>query len=247
MAKDFYMKLDTKARIAKKTYMTYEDIGFLDIVECQCHEFGGYLSPDGEVPSEEDEATMVGAAVDLFKHLLDRLLKFGVLARDERGLIYSPELLQELELREKRRRAGQAGGRGRGRKQTTKQNVTMDMAIDSDYDSQSSGSDSGFGGPGGEDLHPFGELTDEYQLSCLLRSLILQNNHRARVPDEDTDSLIQWSNEMNELMARYDVEEIKEVIRWCQEDDHWRSIVLSPRKLVEHFDSLFLRAENDAI
>jgi len=242
MAKDFYMKLDTKARIAKKTYMTYEDIGFLDIVECQCHEFGGYLSPDGEVPSEEDEATMVGAAVDLFKHLLDRLLKFGVLARDERGLIYSPELLQELELREKRRRAGQAGGRARSRKQTTKQNVTMD--IDSDYNSESSGS--GSGGLGVEDLFPYGVLTDEYKLSRLLRSLILQNHDRARVPDDDHESLIQWSNDMANLTVLYDVDEIEAVIRWSQQDDHWQCIVLSANKLFEHFDSLFLRTENDS-
>ncbi len=41
-----------------------------------------------------------------------------------------------------------------------------------------------------------------------------------------------------------DPKRIEEVIEWAQADNHWRVIILNPKKLSEHFDTLLMRMQN---
>jgi len=49
------------------------------------------------------------------------------------------------------------------------------------------------------------------------------------------------------LMLRIDkreVEEIKQVIRWCQQDEFWRTNILSTSKLREQYDALVVKMDD---
>jgi len=88
------------------------------------------------------------------------------------------------------------------------------------------------------DKEPFVESSDELRLSKLLSSLILKNNPKAKKPNFQT-----WAKHVD-LLIRVDnrtVNEIEEVIRWCQQDDFWRSNILSTKKLREKFDQLWVK------
>ncbi|MCK9601852.1 MAG: hypothetical protein M0R06_22600 [Sphaerochaeta sp.] len=81
--------------------------------------------------------------------------------------------------------------------------------------------------------------SDEYRLSCLLRSLILSNRPTAKVPQ----NLQPWCKQFD-LILRVDKRsppEVEAVIEWCQRDPFWRSNILSPSKLRKQFDRLALK------
>ena len=93
----------------------------------------------------------------------------------------------------------------------------------------------------------FAEDSPEYGLASLLRERILQNNPHAKVPRASPDHLAPWCREID-LMLRVDGRappEIDQVIRWCQADPFWRANILSPRKLREKFDTLWLQMQRN--
>jgi hypothetical protein len=90
----------------------------------------------------------------------------------------------------------------------------------------------------------FPEESDEYRLSCLLRSLILSNRPTAKVPQ----NLQGWCKQFD-LILRVDKRsppEVETVIEWCQRDLFWRSNILSPKKLREKYDTLALQMKRGA-
>ncbi|MDA1581910.1 hypothetical protein [Bacillus cereus group sp. TH228LC] len=67
---------------------------------------------------------------------------------------------------------------------------------------------------------------------------IKSNNSKQKQPNFDS-----WANEFR-LMREKDnreLQEIKDVIDWCQEDMFWKGNILSPKKLREKFDQLTIQ------
>ena len=83
------------------------------------------------------------------------------------------------------------------------------------------------------------ELPDEARrLALLLRSLILKNDAKARVPGEDRiTSWVGAIDKLNRIDGREWVE-IEAVIRWCQQDSFWWKNILGGEKLRKQFTQL---------
>ena len=80
---------------------------------------------------------------------------------------------------------------------------------------------------------------EHFRLTNLLKDLILQNDPKAKVPEDIT----KWvgSIEKLERIDKRTPEEIEAVIRWCQEDDFWQANILSTKKLRKQFPQLMLK------
>ena len=86
-------------------------------------------------------------------------------------------------------------------------------------------------------------LSDSFEcrLAEYLFNHILKNN-----PKHKPVNIQSWAKSID-LMLRIDkreVEEIKQVIRWCQQDEFWRTNILSASKLREQYDALILKMNN---
>jgi hypothetical protein len=84
----------------------------------------------------------------------------------------------------------------------------------------------------------FPEGSDEWSCAFLLFNLI-----RQRRPTFKEPNLQSWAKQID-LMIRKDnrpVEEIRQVITWCQGDDFWQNNILSTAKLKAQFDQLALK------
>ena len=79
------------------------------------------------------------------------------------------------------------------------------------------------------------------RLVVLLKTLILQNDPKAKIPDDIT----KWIDPIDKL-ERIDgrtLIEIEGVIRFSQANDFWKSNILSTRNLRKHFPQLVLQAK----
>ncbi|NLT94838.1 MAG: hypothetical protein GXW85_04780 [Clostridia bacterium] len=87
------------------------------------------------------------------------------------------------------------------------------------------------------------EDSPPYRAAIYLRNRILENNPRARVPNDDPgDPLLQkWAQEMDRLgrigppggTRGYSWQEIRDLIDFSQDDEFWRANILSAGKLRE--------------
>lgn len=91
-----------------------------------------------------------------------------------------------------------------------------------------------------------------YKATCYLIDRILANNPRARAPNKDpTNALMKkWVAEMGRLHRLgpigaeesenkgYSWKEIKKIINWCQDDNFWKTNILSAAKLREKIITL---------
>ena len=84
---------------------------------------------------------------------------------------------------------------------------------------------------------------DVDRLLKTLAELMLGNDPKAKVAPESK----RWRTDMRLLIDadKRPVDEIEQVIRWCQADQFWRSNILSPGKLREKYTALLLRMHND--
>lgn len=76
-----------------------------------------------------------------------------------------------------------------------------------------------------------------YQLANLLYQKILENN-----PDHKKPNLQTWANHVRLMMERDNrtEEQIAYLINWVQQDNFWKTVVLSTSKLREQFDKLVI-------
>jgi hypothetical protein len=84
----------------------------------------------------------------------------------------------------------------------------------------------------------FSSESDEVKLSKLLFEKMSLNNPACREPNFQS-----WAKHIN-LLIRTDkqtIEDIEKVIIWCQNDNFWKSNILSTAKLREKFDCLMLK------
>lgn len=83
-----------------------------------------------------------------------------------------------------------------------------------------------------------------YKLSNLLFQEILKNNSNSRLHNltkqERGKKLHLWAEDIEKLIHidKQEASTIEEVIKWCQNNDFWRSNILSGRKLREKWDQL---------
>jgi len=89
---------------------------------------------------------------------------------------------------------------------------------------------------------------ESLRLSGILADLILQNNpENTRLNNGKLkDTVARWAKDIDKLIRLdgQDVQEIEQVIRWCQSDEFWKSNVLSGSKLREKWDQLILKAKS---
>jgi len=88
----------------------------------------------------------------------------------------------------------------------------------------------------------FSEESNEIKLSKLLFEYILKRDDRAKVPDFQ-----KWAYHVDLLRSKYNrsIEEIEEMIHWCQQHDFWKSNILSTEKLKIQFDQLIQKKLGD--
>ena len=100
----------------------------------------------------------------------------------------------------------------------------------------------------------FDEGSKPYKRAVKLRKLIVSNNERQPVPDENPKDLERWSiafDRLNRLGPKggkkngYSWEEIDEIIEWCQQDDFWWQNILSATKLREQVVKLENQMRDD--
>lgn len=85
---------------------------------------------------------------------------------------------------------------------------------------------------------PYVEDSVEFRLASLLYERILTNDPKAKKP-----KFQEWAHIIDLLIRKdeRDPQKIQAVIEWCQQDEFWRSNILSARKLREKFPELSLK------
>jgi len=100
------------------------------------------------------------------------------------------------------------------------------------------------------DEEKYGFDSFPYKSAKYLRSKILENDPRAKVPKEDPLSMLKWSQDMDKLnrlgapgqtAKGYKWQEIGEIINWCQDDNFWKGNILSASKLRKQVNKLVHR------
>jgi len=88
----------------------------------------------------------------------------------------------------------------------------------------------------------YDETSIHFQLASRLFKNILENN-----PNHKKPNLQAWSNDVRLMMERdkRNEEQIIYVIDWCQNDEFWKSNVLSISKLRERFDQLIIQIKSN--
>lgn len=79
--------------------------------------------------------------------------------------------------------------------------------------------------------------SNEFRLASYLFNFIKRNNPNAKEPN-----LQKWSKQFDYILRidERDIEEVKSVIKWCQNDTFWLKNILSPEKLRKQYDRLVL-------
>ena len=87
----------------------------------------------------------------------------------------------------------------------------------------------------------YSEESSEVRLSSLLFNEIKKNDQKAKKPNFQ-----KWAEHIDKLMRidKRTEQEITEVIRWCQNDNFWKTNILSTQKLRGKFSQLLLRMKN---
>lgn len=100
----------------------------------------------------------------------------------------------------------------------------------------------------------FTENDKPYQLAVKLRNLILENNPRENVPEENPKDLEHWSIEIDRLNRLgpigasdkgYSWQEIENIIEWSQQDSFWYKNIKSGGKLREQITKLEDQMKSD--
>jgi hypothetical protein len=95
-----------------------------------------------------------------------------------------------------------------------------------------------------KEIKTFSSDSIEYRLAEFFLSEIRKNN-----PDHKEPNLQKWSKTFD-LIIRLDCKNEKEIaslIRWCQKDSFEMSNVLSPNKLRERWDNLYMKSQKKGV
>lgn len=81
----------------------------------------------------------------------------------------------------------------------------------------------------------------EFRLASYLFKYIKRNNDKAKNPNMQS-----WSKQFYYILQvdKRDVEDVKRVIQWCQDDSFWYKNILSPDKVRKQYDRLYLQMKD---
>lgn len=90
----------------------------------------------------------------------------------------------------------------------------------------------------------FVENSNEMNLSKLLFSLMQSNNSNVKQPNFQS-----WSKEFDYILRidKRDIEEVRRIIEWCQNDSFWKANILSPSSLRKQYDRLILKMKGSKL
>ena len=88
-----------------------------------------------------------------------------------------------------------------------------------------------------ENKYSYMSDSNEYRLALYLFKFIKRNNPGAKEPN-----LQRWAKTFDYILRidKRDIEEVKTLIKWCQDDNFWFKNILSPDKLRKQYDRLLL-------
>lgn len=88
------------------------------------------------------------------------------------------------------------------------------------------------------DNNIYSQNSNEFRLAAYLYKFIKRNNQKAKEPNFQ-----KWAKQFDYILRidKRDIEEVKKVIVWCQDDGFWFKNILSPDKLRKHYDRLILQ------
>jgi hypothetical protein len=170
------------------------------------------------------------------RSFIDFCINTELLTKDN-GIIYSESLLKRLDKLEERKRQlklnGMKGGRPRKEQQEQAPEANSKLEAEPDKSKQQ------------KPVRTKNATVAQYsvevnQLTDLLVQKIKENNPKAQTPNFD-----QWRDSIRLMMEndKYEFEQIKKMIEWCQSDDFWKSNILSAKKLREKAGTLVLQME----
>ncbi|RPJ97261.1 hypothetical protein CW357_00930 [Rummeliibacillus sp. TYF005] len=86
------------------------------------------------------------------------------------------------------------------------------------------------------------EDSDEMKLANFFISKIRENDQKFKDPNKQT-----WCDDFRKLIEldKRDKHEISKLIKWVQQDDFWKSNVLSPSKLRKRYSELLIKMQNE--
>ena len=243
----YYFSHDSNARSDPKIMALLNSYGMegygrwwviVEMLREQCN----YKLPNEEWVFDALAMAMLCDANSTKKLIDDCVDRFKLLQRDD-NYIWSNSLLRRMEKREEEREkkveAGRKGAEKRWKDGTAKalprQRQSTAIAEDS---KESKGKESKVNKkPSSSKV--FDDDSPEITLANKLKDLILQNNPKAKTPDD----LQKWAHDIDK-MIRIDGREfleINRIIEFSQNDNFWMSNILSARKLREQYDQLYLQ------
>lgn len=91
------------------------------------------------------------------------------------------------------------------------------------------------------DKRTYDEDSIHYQLATLFFEEVKKNNPEARTPNFNT-----WSDDIRKMMELDGRKEsqVRNMIQWSQENEFWKGIILSAKKLREKYDQMKVQAMN---
>lgn len=86
------------------------------------------------------------------------------------------------------------------------------------------------------------ETSNEYRLAEFLFKHIRKNNPNAKTPN-----LQSWAKDFDYILRldKRNLEEVQELIRFCQNDSFWCTNILSASKFRKQYDQLYLKYKNE--
>jgi DNA-binding transcriptional MerR regulator len=133
VAKDFYRKTKIQEQLTKARLQEPDEFKHREVVESTCFLLDGYVSTNGEAPSIEKEASMLGYEVTEHLRLFEQNRQQEFEARDDKGRLYSPEVLHELHIRKVRSQAGKASAESRLLEQNDEQKGQQKVGQNPNY------------------------------------------------------------------------------------------------------------------
>lgn len=82
--------------------------------------------------------------------------------------------------------------------------------------------------------------SNEYRLAAYLFKFIKRNNSKAKEPN-----MQKWAKQFDYILRidKRGIEEAKRLIAWCQNNNFWFKVILSPEKFRKHYDRLLMEIE----
>jgi hypothetical protein len=215
---------------------------FIEILRDQ-EEFKYFIDQDIVWDNLADEFMTTPKKAEEF--INDCIHKFKLLKTDGQH-IWSDSLIRRLkpmlEERDKKSAGGKKGMQSRWGNKSSENNLVITELYDTsknDITPDNKGKESKVKESKGEDsksLKIFSPESWEYKFASALKQLILKNNPTAKTPDD----LQKWAKGFD-MIFRVDnrnIDEVSEVLRYCQQDKFWMKNILSPDNFRKHYDRL---------